>query len=124
MKKKIVYIAHPIGGNVEENLRLIRELVRDINLKRDDVVPFVPYYADCVSLDDSNPLERERDIANNIEIFRSGIINELWLFGKTISKGMEAEIDLAGEMKIQVHCMTKETAEKFKEIYPVDRFFN
>lgn len=29
---KVVYIAHPIGGNIQENLEKIKQIVRQINL--------------------------------------------------------------------------------------------
>lgn len=98
---KICYIAHPIGGNVEENLADLRRIVRKINLE-DDVVPFVPYYADIVSLDDSNPVERERGILNDITILNHGCVDELWLTGPRISAGMEAERQLAVSLGIPV----------------------
>lgn len=89
---KIVYIAHPIGGNVEENLADLRRIIRDINLTHPDVVPFAPYYSDVVSLHDSIPSERERGMRNNTAILGSGIVKELWLTGNKISNGMSAEI--------------------------------
>lgn len=101
---KIVYIAHPIGGNVEKNLANLRRIVRIINLRHPDIAPFVPYYADVVSLDDNIPAERERGIKNDMEIlkrFRKHI-DELWLTGNRISDGMKTEAAIAETLGIPV----------------------
>lgn len=102
---KIVYIAHPIGGNVEDNLASLRRIVRKINLTHADVVPFVPYYADVVSMDDSILAERNRGIKNDIEILtRPGMVDEMWLCGDKISAGMREEINIAYKMGITIDC--------------------
>ena len=71
---KIVYIAHPIGAptkeGIENNLADLRRIVRGINLNYPDIVPFVPYYADIVSMNDMIPAERERVIKNDTTILR------------------------------------------------------
>lgn len=100
---KIVYIAHPISGDIEGNLADLRRIVRKINLEFPDVVPFVPYYADIVSLDDIIPEERERGIKNDIAILKSGCVAKVWLTGERISNGMAAEKDLASEIGIPVY---------------------
>lgn len=99
---KIAYIAHPIGGNIEENLADLRRIIRIINLQHPGTVPFCPYYADIVSLDDNIPSERKRGIANDVAILRSGIVQELWLTGPRISTGMQLEKECAEELGIPV----------------------
>lgn len=91
----IAYIAHPISGNVEANLAHLREIIRNINLTMPDVVPFVPYYTDVVSLDDNVPAERERGMKNGAELLQRGFIDEVWLTGDRISNGMVYETALA-----------------------------
>jgi len=98
----IAYIAHPIGGDVEANLADVCKIVRELNLKYDDLVPFVPYYCDVVSMNDSDPKERSRGIKNNHKILNSGMVNELWLYGHRISTGMEGEIKLARKNGIPI----------------------
>ena len=99
----IVYIAHPISGDVAGNLKLIVEIVRQINLEWTDVVPLVPYYVDLLALRDDVAEERQRGIDNDTAILRSGIINELWLYGRwATSKGCLAEMDLALDLGITV----------------------
>lgn len=108
--KKIVYIAHPISGDIEANLkdlsRILRVINKDchpLNLPFDvgllsynfnDIIPVAPYYADIISLDDNNPLERKRGIENDTALIMTGIFKELWLTGDKISFGMSEEIKL------------------------------
>lgn len=99
---KICYIAHPISGDIESNLADIRRIVKHINLNFPNVIPFVPYYVDVVSLDDTIKEQRERGISNNIAILKSGMVDALWLTGDTISNGMRQEIDIAIENNIPI----------------------
>lgn len=97
MKNKIVYIAHPIGGNVKENLEDIVRILRAINLLTPvdvKIIPVVPYYSDILALDDGNPLERKRGIENGIALIETGVFDELWLTGEKISLGMKEEIKM------------------------------
>jgi hypothetical protein len=103
---KICYIAHPIGAptkkGIETNLADLRRIIRKINLKFPDIVPFCPYYADIVSMDDNVPEERQRGIFNDQAIIQSGLVNELWLTGDRLTDGMKAERLLAIENNITV----------------------
>lgn len=99
---KIVYIAHPISGDIEANLADLRRIVRKINLEHNNIVPFVPYYVDIVSMDDNIQEERLRGMDNDKAIIEAGFIEEMWLTGNRISGGMEQEIRLAQKMGIEV----------------------
>jgi len=115
---KIAYIAHPIGGNVKLNLLRIRRIVRLINLEEPETVPFAPYYADLVSLDDSDPAERARGIKNDVALFKKYFIDEVRLYGDRISNGMDDEIRLAISIGITVVPMTDETKADFSKYWP------
>lgn len=110
MKMKIVYIAHPISGDQKGNITRILDIVKAINLGRKDIVPFAPYIVDCLCMDDSIEYQRNRGIANDIELFNRGFIDELWLFGNNISSGMIAEIEKAKEMGIPVLAKSDKTS--------------
>lgn len=112
---KIVYIAHPVGGNVKLNLLRIRRIVKQISIEEPDVVPFVPYYVYCVSLDDSDPEQRQRGVNYNKAFFEKTHIDELRLYGDKISKGMIGEILLAWEHDIRIVPKTEETKKEFLE---------
>ena len=113
---KIAYIAHPIGGDVQKNIERVLDIVRNINLKEADVVPFAPYLPDCQALDDNVPDQRARGIKNGHAIISRGLVDELRLYGHTISKGMEAEIKLAWQYKILVIPCTDETGKIYCEL--------
>lgn len=99
---KICYIAHPISGNVDENLADLRRIIRKINLEYPDIVPFCPYYADVVSLNDNDPAERERGIKNDSFLINKQFIDEVWLTGNKMSYGMEKEVALAAINEIPI----------------------
>ena len=109
---KVVYIAHPIGGDVEGNLQRVAKICRDINLNEEDAIPFAPYYSDCIALDDSIKKERERGIKNSVSLFHTGIIDELRLYGDRLSSGMRVEVDLAIVQGIRIIPMTEYTAKE------------
>lgn len=100
--KKIVYLAHPISNNPEENLKKLEFIYRFITKTHPDVIPFIPYYATVKSLNDKNPAEREIGLAHNIEMFERKTFDELWICSKRISAGMQMEIDKANEVGIPV----------------------
>lgn len=102
---KIAYIVHPIAGDVHGNIQKILAIVKEINLTKPDVVPFAPYIADVLAMDDNNPAQRERGIDNDIAILGSGMVNELWVYGPGITGGMQAEIEFATTMGIPVIIM-------------------
>jgi len=106
MSMTIAYIAHPISGDIEANLADLRRIVKKINLQYPMIMPFVPYYADVVSMDDRIPEERARGIRNDIEIISRKVPDQLWLTGKSISAGMQAEADAARAAGIPVYDYT------------------
>lgn len=110
---KIVYIAHPISGDITGNLKKIVKIGREINLSEPNVIPFAPYFFDCYCLDDTIPAERQRGIKNDTEWFKKDVISELRLYGDRISNGMRAEIDICKKEGISIRAMTKGTNEQY-----------
>jgi hypothetical protein len=109
MKKIVAYIAHPIGGDVAANMAKLQTIVREINMRKPHVVPFVPYAMDVMTTDDNIPDERQRGIDNTIELFNRAFMDELWLYGDRITRGMADEIVLAHRLNIPVKPQTRET---------------
>lgn len=99
MKKKIVYIAHPMSGDIEANLKSIQNIYLSISRNHPDVIPFCPYYATVMSLDDSVPEDRDIGMNHNKHFFESGVIQELWWFGR-ISNGVAQEIEWCEQFNI------------------------
>jgi len=111
--KKTVFVSHPISGDVSGNLKKVLEICRKIH--NQNIIPVAPYLVSLQYLDDAISEDRELGIDANLECFRRGYIDELWLFGDHISKGMKQEIKIALEQNIVIIAKTKETARCFKE---------
>lgn len=112
----VAYIAHPIGGDVENNLTRIRSIIYAINVNEPEVVPFAPYLGDCMALDDDIPEHRARGIKNDQELMKRGFIDEVRLYGNRISQGMKEEIYLALTLDIKIVPMTPETKQQYREL--------
>ena len=113
---KIVYIAHPIYGDIKGNLEKIRLIVREINLNDPDIVPFAPYWLDCHALNDDVPEERERGIRNDEAFFMRRVIDELWLYGDRVSTGMRHEIAKALNCGIHVRAVDPRLLDEANKI--------
>lgn len=98
----VVYIAHPIRGDVEANLESLNKIIWKVNMNMKNVIPFVPYYADVMALDDNKALERIKGMRNSRELFKRGFIDQLWLCGPKMSEGMRKELELARSLGIPV----------------------
>lgn len=100
--KKVVYIAHPISGDVDGNVNKILQIVKSINFLNPNVIPFVPYLSDVLALDDTIPEQREKGISNNLHYLELGFVSELWIYGNVISEGIQQEIEVAQRQGIEV----------------------
>lgn len=99
-EKKIVYIAHPIGGDVKGNLEEIKRLYTAISRECPEVIPFVPYWIACHALDDTNAGDRKIGFEQNKAFFERGIIDEVWVYG--MSPGVYQEMEWASEYGIKI----------------------
>jgi len=100
-KKKLVYIAHPIGGDVKGNLEEIKRLYAAIISECPDVIPFAPYWITCHALVDDYPDHRKIGMEQNKYFFENKIIDEVWVYGG-VSEGVKQEIEWASENGIKV----------------------
>lgn len=113
----IVYIAHPIKGDVDVNLQKIVKIARRINLKEKNTMPLAPYFLDLHALDDSVQEERLRGIKNGTEFLTRFKIDEMRLYGGRISDGMFHEVILAHRRGIPVRPMTAGTKSDYKLMF-------
>ena len=111
MKKKTVFIAHPIGGDVRGNAKKVADICRMVHDK--NVIPVAPYMVAIYYLNDEVIEDRELGIEANLETFHRRYIDELWFFGDRISPGMEQEVWLALELGIPVIPKTDGTKKDF-----------
>jgi len=116
MGKRVVYVAHPVGGDVEGNIRALRSVLRELRLTRKDIIPVAPYLACLQYLHDNNPAERSLGMEENRLYFERGLIDEVLLAGETISPGMREEIALALHLGIPVSCLREELEPRLRQV--------
>ena len=97
---KIVYIAHPMSGDIEGNTLKVLSLCKRYHTAK--ILPFAPYIVTLQYLDDKIPKDREKGIQGNFWLIKRGFIDELWVCGNKVSKGMKEEIELAEKLKIPI----------------------
>lgn len=89
--RPIVYICSPYAGNIEANITAAQRYSRhavDIGY-----IPIAPHLLFPQFMNDTDPKEREMGL-----FFGNALMSkcsEVWVFGSTISAGMEAEIKRA-----------------------------
>lgn len=114
MKKKTVFITHPIRGDIRGNVRKILAILRKVHKR--DFIPVAPYLGSLQYLNDEDDGERELGIEANLECFRRRYVDELWLFGDPISTGMGQEVRLAQKLSIPVIPQTQGTKRDFARL--------
>jgi len=102
--KKVVFVAHPVSGDISGNVKKILDICKQIHTKQ--VIPCASYLVSLQYLNDEITEDRELGIEANLECFHRGYIDEVWLFGDHISKGMEREIELARKLNIPIVAKT------------------
>lgn len=86
--RPIVYVCSPFSGNVEENTANARKYCRFA--VEHGYIPITPHLLYPQFLSDNDPMERELG-PHFGNVLMSHCI-EVWVFGETISTGMDAEI--------------------------------
>lgn len=114
MKNKTVFIGHPVGGDIEGNIKKILTICADVHKK--GTIPVAPYLVSLQYLDDTVSEDRILGMEANFECFHRGYIDELWLYGDRISEGMKREIELAKSLGIPVFPKTDGTIKDFKNL--------
>ncbi|MCX6738806.1 MAG: DUF4406 domain-containing protein [Candidatus Parcubacteria bacterium] len=112
--KKTIFVAHPISGDIQGNVEKILKICKEIH--NETTVPVAPYLMSLRYLDDGESEERNLGVGANLETFHRGYIDELWLFGDTISPGMKEEVDPALSLGIPVVAKTEGTENSLQKI--------
>lgn len=106
MMKK-VYICAPLGGNVQDNLEQVRKYTKYALVC--GTAPVVPhFYAEC--LNDSNPKEREIGMAAGLSLL--WFCDEMWVFGDTLTEGMQGEIQFCKNLNIRTKTIREKEIQK------------
>jgi hypothetical protein len=89
--RPLVYICSPYAGDVEKNVKAAQSYSRFAVDK--GYIPVAPHLLFPQFLNDADPVERSLGL-----FFGNALMSkcsEVWVFGKTISPGMKAEINRA-----------------------------
>ena len=105
MKK--IFVCSPLRGNEASNKAKARQYCRDIALAGD--IPIAPHIYFTQFLFDANDAERSMGIAAGTALLT--LCDEVHVFGKRISTGMCAEIEVAKMCGIPVIYMPELEAE-------------
>lgn len=95
---KFVYVCSPLRGDIETNIRRAHGYCRFVI--QQGALPQAPHAIFTAFLDDTIPEERQLGMSLGIELLKRS--DELWVFGKRITEGMGAEIEVATERNIPI----------------------
>ncbi|MGE0547584.1 MAG: hypothetical protein AB7O24_04420 [Kofleriaceae bacterium] len=105
MNRPIVYFAHPLGGDVDGNVKRAYQWLRWL-MRSEPEVAFVAPWLACVAAgaDDNNPDARERGLLDAGAVIKrcDGIV----LCGDRISSGMHRELATAIQHGVYVTNLT------------------
>ena len=102
----MVFICHPMTGDIEGNTKKVVEICRSIHSK--DIIPVFPSFTTRRYLT-PDPADRELARIMIEEYFRRRVIDEVWIFGDRLTAGIKREIRLAIKYGIPVVAKTRET---------------
>ena len=106
-ENKMVYIASPYAGEVEQNVRFAKAAC--LFAMRQDCTPVAVHLLYPQFLDDSNPTQREAGVRMGLRVLEA--CDELWLCGDRMSRGMSAELAAAERLGIPAEAWLKENGE-------------
>lgn len=109
--RPLVYICSPFAGDIENNVNMARIYSRFA--VRNDCIPLTPHLLFPQFMDDSIVSERELALFMGLVLLTK--CEQVWVFGRIISKGMAAEIEKAEKKRIPVRYFTEELEEVRKE---------
>ena len=101
---KLIYVASPLSGNVEKNIKYAKEACRAV--MDSGYAFFAPHLLYPSVLDDTIPEERQLGMEMGLVMLEK--CDELWAFGPRISEGMAAEMREAERLGIPVRRMELE----------------
>jgi hypothetical protein len=104
MNRQRVYVAHPVSGDVQGNIERTLLWYRALTLRYPDRLFGVPWLADVMAFDDSNPAERAAGLIRNRAYLDS--FDAVVLVGGRVTRGMAAEVERASELRLLVTDLT------------------
>lgn len=98
-KKKVVFISHPLKGDMEGNTNKVKEICREL-ITNGEVIPLATHLLFPTFLDDNISEERRTGMDGTLELLKRS--DEVWVYGDKISEGMKEEIELAEKIGIPI----------------------
>ncbi len=108
--KPCVFICSPYAGDIVGNVGKAIRFMRFAVAKGS--IPFAPHLLYTKVLDEDDPSEREMGIQFGLTWLRK--CDELWVFGRQISMGMEREIAKASKLGIPIRYFNDVCEEVFE----------
>ena len=105
--RPLVYICSPYRGNTNENIENARKYSRFAVIHHS--IPIAPHLLFPQFLDDTLGEERQTAMFMNHVLLTKCV--ELWVFGSSISEGMEQEIRWAKRRHMPIRYFTEEMEE-------------
>lgn len=99
IKLKMIYIASPLRGDYNTNIKNAVEYSRLVSEK--GILPMAPHIIFSQWCNDTVPELREQGLNLGLALLSKS--EELWVMGKQISEGMKGEIAFAAEHNIPIH---------------------
>lgn len=95
-----VYMAHPVGGAVVQNLERAKRWVRWLELFYPEFAIVAPWIVECEVFDDNDPEQRRAGMDRRLAVLER--CRGLVLVGGRISDGMTEEIEFARKHNIPI----------------------
>ena len=102
---RVVYLAHPVSGDVPGNLARARRWLAWAIAAHADVAPIAPWITQCEVQDDAHEKQRARGLRDDCAVVAR--CDELWLVGGRISAGMRLERVAAEDAGVLVVDLTR-----------------
>lgn len=116
-KQKLIYVASPLRGDMEGNIRKANAYC--CWAAKQGVIPVASHLMFTGFLDDNIP--EERDVGRKLGIELLKHCDGMWVFGDVISKGMQAELDWARVLNIPVRYIPERVVEHAGMVRPEAR---
>ena len=108
--RPLVYICSPYSGDIEQNTDAARRYSRFA--VDSGYIPITPHLLYPQFMDDSD--QRQRELGLRFALILLGKCDEFWVFGSTVSAGMEAEIKRAKWKDYRLRYFNENCEEVFK----------
>ena len=123
VSKKLVYIAHPISGDISGNIDKVLKICREIHTNSNNIIPSAPYITVLQYLDDNIQEERRLGFEANKMMFERGGFDEIWLCGEKISSGMKEEVEWCVALNIPIVCYNPALVEEYIHFRKTGKWF-